>query len=109
MVGSFKSSTQGRSRWIPVLGIKLELHVTGLAWSSRSPGLDSETLSQKENRNWVVMAPLIMALRRQKQAGLCEFEASLVYRASSRTSFKATQRNPASKNQKRKRNGNPNA
>lgn len=38
--------------------------------------------------------PLISALGRQRQVNLCEFEASLVYRASSRIGFKATQRNP---------------
>ena len=36
------------------------------------------------------------ALRRQRQAYLCEFKASLVYRISSRTAW-ATQRNPVSK------------
>jgi hypothetical protein len=41
--------------------------------------------------------PLIPAFGRQRQAGLCEFEASLVYRASSRTS-EPTQRNPVSRN-----------
>ena len=35
---------------------------------------------------------LIPAPRRQRQANLCEFEASLVYRASFRT-VRATQRN----------------
>ena len=49
--------------------------------------------------------PLIPALRRQKQADLCEFEASLVYRASSRTVKTDTQRNPVSKNQKKKSGG----
>ena len=39
--------------------------------------------------------PLIPALRRQTQADLCEFEASLVYRVSSRTA-RAAQRNPVS-------------
>jgi hypothetical protein len=35
---------------------------------------------------WMVMAhPLIPALGRQRQVELCELEASLVYRASSRT------------------------
>jgi hypothetical protein len=29
--------------------------------------------------------PLILELRRQRQVDLCEFEASLVYRVSSRT------------------------
>ena len=46
--------------------------------------------------------PLIPALGRQRQAELCEFKASLVYRASSRTGSKATQRNPISKNPKEK-------
>ena len=41
--------------------------------------------------------PLIPALDRQRQADLCEFEASLVYRVSSRKAPKATQRNPVSK------------
>ena len=39
--------------------------------------------------------PLIPELRRQRQVDLSEFEASLVYIASSRTA-KAAQRNPAS-------------
>ena len=43
---------------------------------------------------------LIPALRRQGQADLCEFEASLVYRASSWIGSKATQKNPVSKNKK---------
>ena len=41
---------------------------------------------------------LIPALRRQRQADLCKFEASLVYRESARIGSKATQRNPVSKN-----------
>ena len=44
-------------------------------------------------------AVLISALGRQRQAELCEFEASLVYRVSSRTS-KITYRNPVSNNNK---------
>ena len=42
---------------------------------------------------------LIPALRRQRQADLCEFKASLVYRVSSRAA-KSRQRDPVSKNQK---------
>jgi hypothetical protein len=42
--------------------------------------------------------PLIPALGRQRQA-ISEFEASLVYRVSSRTA-RATQRNPVSKSNK---------
>ena len=41
--------------------------------------------------------PSIPALRRQKQVDLCESEASLVYRGSSKTA-RDTQRNHASKN-----------
>ena len=43
---------------------------------------------------------LTPALRRQRQADLREFEASLGYRVSSRTA-KATQRNPVSKKPKK--------
>ena len=46
--------------------------------------------------------PLIPALQRQRQADLCEFEVSLVYRVSSRTA-RDTQRNPASKYTKPKK------
>ena len=42
--------------------------------------------------------PLIPALQRQRRVDLWEFEASLVYRANSRTGSKATQRNPVSRN-----------
>ncbi|CAO2593744.1 hypothetical protein LEMLEM_LOCUS7412, partial [Lemmus lemmus] len=45
--------------------------------------------------------PLIPALRKQRQADLCEFETSLVYRASSRTDSKATEK-PCLKNQNKK-------
>jgi hypothetical protein len=42
--------------------------------------------------------PLIPALGRQWQAELSKLEASLVYKTSSRTARKVTQRNPALKN-----------
>jgi hypothetical protein len=45
--------------------------------------------------------PLIPSLERQRQA-ISEFEASLVYRVSSRTA-KAIQRNPVSRKKKKKR------
>ena len=38
----------------------------------------------------------------ERQANLCEFEASLVYRASSRTASTVTQRNLVSKNKQTK-------
>jgi hypothetical protein len=45
--------------------------------------------------------PLTTALRRQRQRDLCEFEASLVYRVSSRTAM-PTQRNCLKKQNKTK-------
>ena len=42
---------------------------------------------------------LIPILRRQRQADLYEFEASLVYRVSSRTGSKVTQKSSVLKNQ----------
>ena len=47
--------------------------------------------------------PLIPALGRQKLADLCEFEASLVYRSSSRTA-RATLRNLILKRKKKEQN-----
>ena len=53
---------------------------------------------------------MIPALGRQRQADLSEFEASLVYRVSSRTTRTVTERNPVSKNktkQNKKSQTNP--
>ena len=47
--------------------------------------------------------PLTPTLRRQSQVGFYDFEASLVYRASSRTT-RATQRNLVSKTKQNKLN-----
>ena len=52
---------------------------------------------------WWWHTPLIPALRRKRQADLCEFEASLVYRVSSRTGSKATEK-PCLKKQNTKQN-----
>ena len=46
--------------------------------------------------------PLIPALGRQRQADLCEFETSLVYRASSMTGSKATEKPCLEKPKKKK-------
>ncbi|EGW15228.1 hypothetical protein I79_024235 [Cricetulus griseus] len=43
--------------------------------------------------------PVILALGRQRQVNLCEFEASMVNRASSSTAKTVTQRNPVWKKQ----------
>ena len=45
----------------------------------------------------MVSTPLIPALGRQRHVDLCEFEASLVYKASSRKARTVTQRNLALK------------
>jgi hypothetical protein len=44
--------------------------------------------------------PLIPALERQRQVALCEFEARLFYKASSRTARAVTQGNPISEKKK---------
>ena len=48
--------------------------------------------------------PLILALGSQTQADLCEFEASLVYKVSSRTARAFTQSIPVLEKRKRKKN-----
>ena len=57
-------------------------------------------LKSRERTGQWWRAPLIPASGRQRQANLSEFEASLVYKVSSRTGSKATQRNPVSKKSK---------
>ncbi|EGW05469.1 hypothetical protein I79_010035 [Cricetulus griseus] len=64
-----------------------------------------KSLSRKKPRSgrwW--STPLITALRRQRQVDLWEFKANLVYRSECQDRLsKTTQRNPVSKNQKRKK------
>ena len=62
-------------------------------------GRSMKTLSKNHFGQAWWHTPLIPALRMQRQGNLCEFEASLVYSASSRTA-RATQRNFVSRNQK---------
>ena len=53
--------------------------------------------AQKGKASQVVVAHAFNpVLRRQRQIDLCEFEASLIYKASSRTAM-AIQKNPVSK------------
>jgi hypothetical protein len=88
---------KGKSR---AVGVHAFNPSTWEAEAGRFLRLHSETLSQgkkkgggrKRARQWWHI-PLIPALRRQKQMDLCKFEASLVYRVSSRTA-RATQRDP---------------
>ena len=53
-----------------------------------------------------MVQPLIPALGRQRQADLCELEASLVYRANSRIARAITQRNPVLKNKTKQKQTN---
>jgi hypothetical protein len=66
-----------------------------MSWTQNQSELHSKILSQKSafGRVWW-HTPLIPALGRQRQA-ISEFEASLVYKVSSRTA-RAIQRNPVS-------------
>lgn len=48
------------------------------------PGLQRKILSQKQKQSWVVVVRPF-SLGRQRQVVLCEFKASVVYIASSRT------------------------
>jgi hypothetical protein len=64
-------------------------------------------LSQQQNKNRTLSrewwrTPLVPALGRQRQA-ISEFEASLVYKVSSRTA-RATRRNPVWKKQNKTKN-----
>jgi hypothetical protein len=62
---------------------------------TRWTNLDNIMIGQvKAKVSWAAAwrTPLILALGRQRQADIHEFEASLVYRVSSRTAI-ATQRN----------------
>lgn len=56
-------------------------------------------IKSSESVQAVEYTPLILEVGRQRQADLCEFQASLVYRVSSRTA-RATQRNPVLKNKR---------
>ena len=58
------------------------------------------------NPGGVVAHPLILTLGRQRQVDLCECEASLVYRESSRTGSKATEKPCLKKTNKQKKQTN---
>ena len=57
--------------------------------------------NQTAGRWW--HTPLVQAFRRKKQVDLCEFEVSLVYRASSRAGSKATEKPCLKKPKKQKK------
>lgn len=58
---------------------------------------EPHTLKNNNYAKWWWCMPLIPTLRRERQVGLCDLEASLVYRVTSKTA-KATQGNPVLKN-----------
>jgi hypothetical protein len=82
------------------------------------PCLEKQNKNKKQNKKttpktknhevvqWWCM-PLILVFGRQSQVDCCELEASLVYRASSKTAG-AMQRNPVLKNQKGRKKKNKN-
>jgi hypothetical protein len=82
------------------------LHLTANVWGWGKYTVTKETKKQATAGQWW-RTPLIPALRRQSSGGrgrrISEFEASLVYRVSSRTA-RATQRNPVSKNKNKQTN-----
>ena len=60
-----------------------------------------------ETRQWW-HTPLIPALGKERQTDFCEFKASLVYRASSRTGSKATEKPCLQKQKEKQTNKTPN-
>ena len=68
-------------------------------------GNQTQVLCKSNKCNWWWWQTLLIpALGRQRQVDLCEFEANLVYRASSRTGSKATEKHYlGKKNQQQKR------
>jgi hypothetical protein len=56
-------------------------------------------VQQEEMKSWTIVVHTFNSSTQEAKEGSSEFEASLVYRVSSRTA-KAIQRNPVSKNQR---------
>jgi hypothetical protein len=98
-------------RWhAPIMtALQRQGHKFKTAWSTQwvQDSLNYIHMSLKTNKQTNSRAwwrkPFIPALGRQRQA---EFEASLVYKVSSRTA-RATQKNPVSKNQTNKQTTQP--
>jgi hypothetical protein len=86
--------------------------VLNLVWFLR-PQAWLVLVAVKETWAWVCLesvrhfwrTPLILALGKQRQEDLCEFQASLVYRVSSRIA-RSTQRNPVSRNKQTNKQAN---
>ena len=94
--------SEGRSWWFIVCDLSASLRCSYSQLKSVQFGGDGAIpclrgklviVYEKPNDSQAaVVYTFIVALRRQRQADLCEFEASLVYRVDSRIA-KATQRN----------------
>jgi len=77
--------------------------VAGIISNAAVLRLEDKNGDIRERVSWAEMhTPLVPALRSQRQADLCEFEASLVYRTCSQKA-KATQRNLVSKKPEKER------
>jgi hypothetical protein len=92
---------RGRGRWISEFENCLVYKVSSR--TARAIQRDPVLKKTNKKKKTGVVAPLIPALWRQRQVNrwISEFEASLVYKVSSRTAG-ATQRNPVSKETKNK-------
>jgi hypothetical protein len=68
--------------------------------------LEMNLISQTKEENSLSM-PLILVFVKQKQVDLCEFKANLVYRVSSRTEDRATEKSCLEKPKKKKTKKTP--
>ena len=94
--GHALSDSRGRRKTRALWLLQLALH-WNIFFTLIKTGSTQPHGNQNQTAGWWFML-LIPALGRQRQEDLCQFEANLVYKVSSRTAG-ATQRYPVSKNQ----------